>query len=187
VPFITKTERTIATAELLARGALSTLRLFIDCRRIARAPRVINQLLTGRTLVVTSNRIGPTRARTPEWDHAWQLVCRLASARRDILDVPIEKTVESTRQPVAIPRLAEPISNAAAVDREEFARAVAEIEQASAALRQAEPALETGAKPRTKKAASRRPHSVWLLIATLWLSTALVIAGAVTAIAYFIH
>jgi hypothetical protein len=137
---------------------------------------------------VTINRIDPTRSRTPEWDHAWQLVCRLASAHRDILaDVAIEKTAESTRPPIAIPRLAEPISDAAIVDREEFARAVAEIEQASAALRLAEPALETGAKPRTKKATSRRPRSVWLFIATLWLSTALVIAGAVTAIAYFIH
>jgi hypothetical protein len=137
---------------------------------------------------VTINRIGPTRSRTPEWDHAWQLVCRLASAHRDILaDVAIEKTAESTRPPIAIPRLAVPISDAAAVDREEFARAVAEIEQASAALRLAEPALETGANPRAEKARSRRPRSVWLFVATLWLSTALVIAGAVTAIAYFIH
>jgi hypothetical protein len=137
---------------------------------------------------VTSNRIDPTRSRTPEWDHAWQLVCRLASTRRDILaDGAIEKTVESTRPPVAIPRLAEPISDVAAIDREEFARAVAEIEQASAALRLAEPALETGANPRAEKARSWRPRSVWLFIVTLWLSTALVIAGAVTAIAYFIH
>jgi hypothetical protein len=137
---------------------------------------------------VTSNRIDPTSSRTPEWDHAWQLVCRLASTRGEILaDVATDKPAESTRPPVAVPGLTAPINNAAGVDPEEFARAVAEIEQASAALRQAEPGLETGAKPRTAKARSRRPRSVWLFIATLWLSTALVIAGAVTAIAYFIH
>ena len=137
---------------------------------------------------MTSNRIGPTSSRAPEWDHAWQLVRRLASARGEILaDVASDKPAESIRPPVAISASVAPINHAAAVDPGEFARAVAEIEQASAALRQAEPGLETGAKPRTAKARSRRPRSVWLFIATLWLSTALVIAGAVTAIAYFIH
>jgi hypothetical protein len=136
---------------------------------------------------VTSNRIDPTPFRTPEWDHAWQLVRRLASARGEILvDAAADKPAESTRTPVVISASTGPINDAAAADPEEFARAVAEIEQASAALRQAEPALD-GAKPRTAKVRSRRPHSVWLFIATLWLSTALVIAGAVTAIAYFIH
>ena len=89
--------------------------------------------------------------------------------------------------PVAVPASIEPINDVTRVNADEFARAVAEIEQAAAALRQAEPALETGAKPRAEKARSRRPRSIWLFIATLWLATALVIAGAVTAIAYFIH
>src|SRR5262245_40189598 len=124
----------------------------------------------------------------PEWDHAWQLVCRLASARGEVLsDVAPERTAEAIRPPVAVLASAQPISETATIDREEFARAVAEIEQASAALRQAEPALETGAKPRAQEASSRRPRSVWLFVATVWLATALVIAGAVTAIAYFIH
>ncbi|MET0924055.1 MAG: hypothetical protein ABWY47_13040 [Xanthobacteraceae bacterium] len=137
---------------------------------------------------MTNNRTGSNPSRAPEWDHAWQLVCRLASMRGEILaEVAADKPAESIRQRVAIPASIAPINRAAAVDPEEFARAVAEIEQASAALRQAEPGLEAGAKPRTEKTRARPPRSVWLFIATLWLATALVIAGAVTAIAYFIH
>ena len=137
---------------------------------------------------MTNNRTGSNPSRAPEWDHAWQLVCRLASVRGEILaDVAADKPAESIRPPVAIPASIAPINRAAAVDPEEFARAVAEIEQASAALRQAEPGLEAGAKKKKKKTRARPPRSVWLFIATLWLATALVIAGAVTAIAYFIH
>jgi len=137
---------------------------------------------------VTNKLTGSNPSRTPEWDHAWQLVCRLASARGEILaDVTTERPAQSSRVPVAVPASIEPINDVTRVNADEFARAVAEIEQAAAALRQAEPALETGAKPRAEKARSRRPRSIWLFIATLWLATALVIAGAVTAIAYFIH
>jgi hypothetical protein len=137
---------------------------------------------------VTTNRTDLTRSRTQEWDHAWQLVCRLASARGEILaDVATERPAQSIRPPVAVPASITPINDVTRLHADEFARAVAEIEQASAALRQAEPALETGAKPRAEKARSRRPRSIWLFIATLWLATALVIVGAVTAIAYFIH
>jgi hypothetical protein len=132
--------------------------------------------------------IGSTPVPTLEWDQAWHVVSRLASARRDILaDAATDKPAEWSRPSVATPRVTDPVNDHGAVDPEEFARAVAEIEQASAALRQAEPALETGVKQRTERVPSRRPHAVWLLIATLWLSTGLVIAGAVTAIAYFIH
>ncbi len=64
-------------------------------------------------------------------------------------------------------------------EREQLARDIAEIERASAALRKAEPALETW---RTPPAAIRKPHSVWLIVGTLWISTALVTLGAAVAI-----
>jgi len=65
--------------------------------------------------------------------------------------------------------------------RDQLAREVAEIEAAIAALRQAEPALESWTHP--PAAPARKPRPVWVLIGVLWLSTALVTAGAVVAIA----
>lgn len=76
------------------------------------------------------------------------------------------------------------------VPADQLARDLAEIERASAALRKAEPALETWTDmpvgnwaDDAPAAALRKPRPVWLLIGFLWLSTALVTAGAVAAIA----
>ncbi len=65
--------------------------------------------------------------------------------------------------------------------RDQLAREIADIEAATAALRRAEPALESWTKEATNNAPKPRP--VWLLVGVLWLSTALVTAGAVVAIA----
>jgi hypothetical protein len=73
---------------------------------------------------------------------------------------------------------------------DQFARDIAEIERATAALRRAEPSLEmwseTAGETRTDDTATltiRKARPVWLLIGLLWLSTALVTVGAVAAIA----
>ena len=68
----------------------------------------------------------------------------------------------------------------AAADRDQLARDVAAIERASAALRRAEPALQSWTEPPVTTGQSVRP--VWLLIGALWISTALVTFGAVYAI-----
>ncbi|MGA8498254.1 MAG: hypothetical protein WB764_22400 [Xanthobacteraceae bacterium] len=65
--------------------------------------------------------------------------------------------------------------------RDQLAREVADIETATAALRRAEPALESWTKAPANTGGKPRP--VWLLIGVLWLSTALVTAGAVVVIA----
>ena len=65
--------------------------------------------------------------------------------------------------------------------RDQLAREVADIEIATAALRRAEPALESWTK--APASSGGKPRPVWLLIGVLWLSTALVTAGAVVAIA----
>src|ERR1700720_4290971 len=65
--------------------------------------------------------------------------------------------------------------------RDQLARDVADIEAATATLRKAEPELESCTKPPAPTGGKPRP--VWLLIGVLWLSTALVTAGAVVAIA----
>ena len=71
---------------------------------------------------MTNNRTSSNPSRASEWDHAWQLVCRLASVRVEILaDVAADKPAESIRPPVAIPASIAPINRAAAVDPEEFA------------------------------------------------------------------
>jgi hypothetical protein len=66
--------------------------------------------------------------------------------------------------------------------RDQLARDLAEIEAATAALRKAEPGLESWTKIEEPLIAPK-PRPVWLLVGTLWLSTALVIAIAVVAIA----
>jgi hypothetical protein len=80
--------------------------------------------------------------------------------------------------------------SASLVPSDQLARDFAEIERVSAALRKAEPALETwtdapadALRDDVPAAAMRKPRPVWLLIGLLWLSTALVTVGAVAAIA----
>jgi len=66
---------------------------------------------------------------------------------------------------------------------DQLARDIADIESATAALLKAEPELESWSKPDVP--AAHKPRPVWLIIGVLWLSTALVTAGAVVAIATF--
>lgn len=69
---------------------------------------------------------------------------------------------------------------------DQLARDLADIERAAEALRRAQPALEAWSSPRTgdrPAVAMHRPRPIWLLIGLLWISTALVTAGAVAAIA----
>lgn len=69
-------------------------------------------------------------------------------------------------------------------ERDQLAREIADIESAAAALRKAQPALKSWSKPPSPTIPKSRP--LWLLIGALWLSTALVTAGAVAAIHSFV-
>jgi len=71
--------------------------------------------------------------------------------------------------------------NLSQADRDQLARDIADIERATAALRKAQPALESWTRP--VATAVHKPASLWLLIGVLWLSTALVAASAVFVIA----
>jgi hypothetical protein len=67
-------------------------------------------------------------------------------------------------------------------EQQQLEREYADIERASAALRLAQPELESWIKQSSPRAVAKsRP--LWLLISILWLSTALVTAGTVAAIA----
>jgi len=67
-----------------------------------------------------------------------------------------------------------------AADRDQLEREIVAIERASAALRRADPELQTWTD--MPVIAVHQPRPVWLLIGVLWLSTALVTIGAVFAI-----
>jgi hypothetical protein len=106
-----------------------------------------------------------------------QYVSSLSSADTDIVALTSPRS-----EPLPRDDLGEFAEDAMAQTvRDQLAREVADIEAATAVLRRAEPALESWTKAPANTGGKPRP--VWLLIGVLWLSTALVTAGAVVAIA----
>jgi len=75
------------------------------------------------------------------------------------------------------------IARPAPVDSDALARAVAEIEIASAALRRSEPALEPW-QPNFATQGEQRYLPVWLLIGAVWIAALLGLTGATGAILY---
>jgi hypothetical protein len=120
-----------------------------------------------RVSVMSKDVLGSMPKGNSDWDSAFDAVRRLDAARRTVEDVVGGDRRSATR-----------------TDSDQMARAIAEIEHATAALRKAEPALEAWTeRPRSRTRPPRKPRSVWVIIGVLWLSTALVTAGAVAAIA----
>ena len=135
--------------------------------------------------------LGPTSRDTAEWNSAWEVVRRLAAARRSALHElkeadPLTPAAGGGTDITVAPGPSEHAVGTAA-ESGQYARAIAEIEQASAALRRAEPALETwlpDAATLPDAAAQsepRHPRSVWILVGGIWLSTVLVVASAIGA------
>jgi hypothetical protein len=108
-----------------------------------------------------------------------------AAAHTVLEDIRGVDAAQVATQPVLdTPSPTRPATDASSViataDRGQLERDIAAIEKASAALRRADPAMESWtAAPATTV---HRPRPVWLLIGVLWLSTALVTIGAVLAI-----
>ena len=132
--------------------------------------------------------IPTSRSNKPtEWDDAWEIVCRLG-ASRDRLSVDTNNQVENgvsenvttLAKPNSISSIA--ASGHAASDSDELVRAMADIEQATVALRRAEPDLEAGAERTLAPALAAGQRSVLGLIGLLWTSTMLVTTGVVFAI-----
>ena len=110
-----------------------------------------------------------------------QYVSSLSSAGSD---TDIVALASPRSEPLPLDDLGEFAEDAGAMAqtvRDQLAREVADIEAATAVLRRAEPALESWTEAPANTGGKPRP--VWLLIGVLWLSTALVTAGAVVAIA----
>jgi hypothetical protein len=97
----------------------------------------------------------------------------VASAVTDRAHIP------NVRREIASPEI-DASGLLAAADREHLEREIAAIERAAAALRRADPELETWSD--VPPATMHKPRPIWLLIGVLWLSTALVTLGAVFAI-----
>jgi hypothetical protein len=114
-----------------------------------------------------AHHLGPLSSDRTNGDVALQDAGPIAAAREAATLVAVEDT-----------------RRLAPAERDQIARDIAEIEHASAVLRQAEPALDTwnNAPPPTLG----KPRPVWLLIGALWISTALVTLGAVVAIAVLV-
>jgi len=94
---------------------------------------------------------------------------------------PVPRSVDQPRRR-ATDRIGPDAAALTRFEQEQLAREFADIERASAALRLGEPGLQSWTKP-AAPAALKKPRPLWLLIGILWLSTALVAAGAIAAIA----
>jgi hypothetical protein len=136
-----------------------------------------------------SDRPTSRPASSPEWDNAWDLVRRLGAARYRLSnDAARDEAIAaagrvSPASTNGATTLAAPTSSETALDPDELARAIADIERASAALRRAEPALESGVERPAPHAQLSGPRPVWVLIGVLWISTVLVTAGVIFSIA----
>ena len=131
-----------------------------------------------------NDAIGSKPADRSDWNSAWEVVSRLAAARKTVLqasDVPQDPPYAPAPRAGAVAVSTAP--RIAVAEPDQIALAVAEIEKALAALRRAEPGLEVGLP-----AAPPRPRtywSVWALIIGLLLSATVMVAGATGAILYF--
>jgi hypothetical protein len=119
---------------------------------------------------------------------ARQTVSRLAGARDALRHDIAAGSVSIENFPVGHLRngadaAARSITPPAATDADALARAVAEIEAASAALRRSEPALEPW-QPNAEALGEKRYLPVWILIGAVWIAALLGLSGATGAILY---
>src|ERR1700730_15349506 len=139
----------------------------------------------------SNNNTGLNSTERSNWSSVWEAVSRLAATREPLEDVdqphhsPVVQEA-STGQGTAQNSAAAAVKHVMAIDHDQFARAVAEIEKASAVLRRSEPALEVGLASAPVRSDGRNYRSVWILIGAIWISATLVVAGATGAILYLL-
>src|SRR5436853_2164454 len=93
--------------------------------------------------MTSNNMLGSKPRNSAEWKKAWDAISRLAAARQIALR-EMKKESPSFIDDDAVPSLTgRSPATLASIDAVEYARAIAEIEQASAVLRRTEPDLET--------------------------------------------
>src|SRR5438876_2015278 len=124
-----------------------------------------------------------------EWDEAWNLVHRLDAARKGLSDHAGDNdgnAASSRPSPASAPGATPPIhvkGETAGVEPDDLAQAIADIERASAALRRADPAIESWSDRTIPAIQPLSQRSAWILIGVLWSSTVLIAAGLIFAMA----
>jgi hypothetical protein len=135
-----------------------------------------------------NDALGAKPTARSDWSNAFEAVSRLAAARDATMhemgrDRRGATVLEPTgRQGAASGSVAGATKQG--IDPDQLARAVAEIEKASAALRRSEPTLEVGLPAATRGGTRKKYRSVWILIGGIWISATLVVAGATAGILY---
>jgi hypothetical protein len=185
-------QQMVAMAIEVAQDCAREVRLLIDKRRDRGAARVIHSGASWTDAMQNNDAIGSRPSSRADWSDAFEAVSRLAAARdvalqdvgpdRQGASIPAPADAQQTAAETAAPSQ-EPI---ASLDPDQLARAVAEIEKASSVLRQSDPALEVWSPNSATHSVKRKYWSIWLLVAGIWLSATLVVAGATGAILYLL-
>jgi hypothetical protein len=132
--------------------------------------------------------LGAKARDSSDWNEAWKVVSELAAARGTTLrQIGADDAGASVPSPALDPNPGADLAAIAAapfvpVAPDQLVRDIAEIEQAAATLRRAEPALEPGT-PEPEAGSEPRPsRSIWPLVCVIWLIAVLVVSSAIGAI-----
>jgi hypothetical protein len=180
-------QQIVATAIQIAQDCTREVRLLIDKRRGRGAAQVIRSGASWINVMQNNDALGARPSDRSDWSNAFEAVSRLAAAREVALqDVGDQREAPASRQQTASNSAAIPAEQIDALDPDQLARAVAEIEKASTALRQSEPTLEAWSPNAATSGITRKYWSIWLLIGAIWISATLVVAVAAGAILYLL-
>jgi hypothetical protein len=122
-----------------------------------------------------------------EWNQAWSVVSQLAAARGTALR-ELSQGDQAVPGATLDPRAGNARSGSVAaapfapIAPDQLARDMAEIEQAAAALRRAEPGLEPSVPGTPAGVEPRTSRSVWPLVCVIWLTAVLVVSCTIGAI-----
>ena len=136
----------------------------------------------------SNDTIQPNSADTSEWNRAWQAVAKLATARESLQEIPPTHSFSEPEhaQYAASNSAVTSAMPTGTIENDQLAGALAEIEEASAALRRSEPLLEHRLPAPPARSNPRRYWSVWILIGGIWISATVVVATAAGAILYIL-
>jgi hypothetical protein len=130
--------------------------------------------------------IGSNSSDRTDWSSAWEAVSRLAATHESLQGVDHPHRSPLIEESTGPDSAAAAVKHMTPIDHDQLAGAVAEIEQASAALRRSEPALELGFPSAPARIEGRKYWSVWILIGGIWISAIVLVVGATSAILYLL-
>ncbi|HEY7244843.1 MAG TPA: hypothetical protein VH678_13290 [Xanthobacteraceae bacterium] len=133
----------------------------------------------------SNDTVQPSSGDTSDWSRAWEAVAKLATARESLQEISRAQPSFELEYPASDSSLR--AGKRVPPDaHDQLAGAIAEIEDASAALRRSEPLLEQGLPVSPARVNKRGYWSVWILIGAIWISATFVVATAAAAILYIL-